>query len=177
MNRSGGAFDEGFADRLPVGLAIAAVPEREDARDVLVTQERSCTCRSACRRAHRHRQPATTSPVAASAQRCVIDADPRQCRYPAEETRRGRSRCFDHGRGRVEADRPRERIGEYLPDEICVSAVAQGALASKRAKRAPYASCWACFMIRGRRPRRRGARAPALDLAADARCRSAREPA
>jgi hydroxymethylbilane synthase len=113
---------------LPHGLAIAAVPVREDARDVLVSREgrrlndlpagARVATGSLRRRAQllHHR-----GDLAIVAIRGNIDT---------------RLRKLDEGEadalimaaaGLIRIGRS-DRITEYLPDEICVSAVAQGAL-------------------------------------------------
>lgn len=114
---------------LAPGLVVAAVPEREDARDVLVT-----------------RKPQTLSELPAGArvgtgslrrraqllhQRRDIDVAPIRGNVDT------RLKKLDDGEvdalimaaaGLKRIGRA-ERIGEYLPDTVCVSAVAQGALA------------------------------------------------
>jgi hydroxymethylbilane synthase len=114
--------------RLPLGLALAAIPAREEARDVLVTRDGSTLAELAAaarvgtgslrRRAQLlHYRP----DLSVLALRGNIDT--RLKKLDAGE--------FDAlvmaaaGLRRIgRAD----RIGEYLADEICVSAVAQGAL-------------------------------------------------
>jgi len=113
---------------LPHGLAIAAVPVREDARDVLVSREG--------RRLHDLPAGArvATGSLRRSSQLLHHRGD------LAIVAIRGnvdtRVRKLDEGQadalimaaaGLIRIGRP-ERITEYLPDEICVSAVAQGAL-------------------------------------------------
>ena len=114
---------------LPAGLMIAAVPAREDARDVLVTRsglklaELAPSARIATGSLRRqaqllhHRGDLVVVPI-----RGNVDT---------------RLRKLDEGEadalimaaaGLIRIARA-ERIGEILPDEICVSAVAQGALA------------------------------------------------
>jgi hydroxymethylbilane synthase len=114
---------------LPAGLIIAAVPAREDARDVLVTRsglklaDLAPSARIATGSLRRqaqllhHRGDLLVVPI-----RGNVDT---------------RLRKLDEGEadalimaaaGLIRIGRA-ERIGEILPDEICVSAVAQGALA------------------------------------------------
>jgi len=114
---------------LPAGLMIAAVPAREDARDVLVTRsglklaDLAPSARIATGSLRRqaqllhHRGDLVVVPI-----RGNVDT---------------RLRKLDEGEadalimaaaGLIRIGRA-ERIGEILPDEICVSAVAQGALA------------------------------------------------
>lgn len=114
--------------RLPLGLALAAVPAREDARDVLVTRDGSTVAELAAgakvgtgslrRRAQLLHCRSDLSVLALRG-----NIDTRLKKLDAGE--------FDAlvmaaaGLRRIgRAD----RIGEYLADEICVSAVAQGAL-------------------------------------------------
>ncbi len=114
--------------RLPLGLALAAVPAREDARDVLVTRDGSTVVNLAAgakvgtgslrRRAQLLHCRSDLSVLALRG-----NIDTRLKKLDAGE--------FDAlvmaaaGLRRIgRAD----RIGEYLADEICVSAVAQGAL-------------------------------------------------
>ncbi|MDP9131130.1 MAG: hydroxymethylbilane synthase, partial [Candidatus Binatota bacterium] len=114
---------------LPDGLAIVAVPEREDARDVLVTQRglkladlprgARLATGSLRRQAQllRHRGDLVVTPIRGNIDtrlRKLDDGEADGLIMAAAGLKRiGRA----------------ERIGEYLPDEICVSAVAQGALA------------------------------------------------
>src|SRR5215207_7786270 len=114
---------------LPAGLMIAAVPAREDARDVLVTRsglklaDLAPSARIATGSLRRqaqllhHRGDLVVVPI-----RGNVDT---------------RLRKLDEGEadalimaaaGLIRIGRA-ERIAEILPDEICVSAVAQGALA------------------------------------------------
>ena len=114
---------------LPAGLTIAAVPAREDARDVLVSRnglkiaDLAPSARIATGSLRRqaqllhHRGDLVVVPI-----RGNVDT---------------RLRKLDEGEadalimaaaGLIRIGRA-ERIGEILPDEICVSAVAQGALA------------------------------------------------
>jgi len=114
---------------LPAGLIIAAVPAREDARDVLVT-----------------RSGLKLADLAPSA-RIATGSLRRQAQLlhyrgdllvvPIRGNVDTRLRKLDEGEadalimaaaGLIRIGRA-ERIGEILPDEICVSAVAQGALA------------------------------------------------
>jgi len=114
---------------LPDGLHIAAVPVREDARDVLVTPHgvkladlargarvATGSLRRQAQLLH-YRGDLIVTPI-----RGNVDTRLRKLDDGAADglimAAAGLKRI---GRG--------ERIGEYLPDEICVSAVAQGALA------------------------------------------------
>ncbi|HYJ14235.1 MAG TPA: hydroxymethylbilane synthase [Candidatus Limnocylindria bacterium] len=114
---------------LPDGLAIVAVPVREDARDVLVTK-RSLKLADLPRGARlatgslrrqaqllRHRGDLAITPIRGNVDtrlRKLDDGEADGLIMAAAGLKRiGRA----------------DRIGEYLPDEICVSAVAQGALA------------------------------------------------
>lgn len=110
------------------GLALVAVPEREDARDVLVTRERTSLDRlpagarigtgSLRRRAQLlyHRPELSVVPIRGNVDTRLrkLDAGEFDALVMAAA---GLKRI---GRG--------ERIVEFLPSEICVSAVAQGAL-------------------------------------------------
>ncbi len=114
---------------LPDGLAIVAVPAREDARDVLVTKRglkladlprgARLATGSLRRQAQllRHRGDLVLTPMRGNVDtrlRKLDDGEADGLIMAAAGLKRiGRA----------------ERIGEYLPDEICVSAVAQGALA------------------------------------------------
>ena len=114
---------------LPDALAIVAVPVREDARDVLVTKRglrladlprgARLATGSLRRQAQllRHRGDLVIAPIRGNVDtrlRKLDDGEADGLIMAAAGLKRiGRA----------------ERIGEYLPDEICVSAVAQGALA------------------------------------------------
>jgi hydroxymethylbilane synthase len=114
---------------LPDGLAIVAVPKREDARDVLVARSK---CRlgelaagarvgtgSLRRRAQLlyHRADLIVAPVRGNIDTRLRKLDEGEMdalvMAAAGLKRIGREDC----------------VGEYLSDEVCVSAVAQGALA------------------------------------------------
>jgi hydroxymethylbilane synthase len=113
---------------LPHGLAIAAIPVREDARDVLVSREGRrlndlpAGARVATGSLRRRSQLLHhRGDLAIVAIRGNVDT---------------RLRKLDDGQadalimaaaGLIRIGRP-ERITDYLPDEVCVSAVAQGAL-------------------------------------------------
>ena len=114
---------------LPNGLAIVAVPKREDARDVLVTRSK---CRlgelpasarvgtgSLRRRAQllHHRADLNLAPI-----RGNIDTRLRKLDG-------GEVDALVMAAAGLKRIGREERIGEYLSDEVCVSAVAQGALA------------------------------------------------
>src|SRR5262245_10515935 len=114
--------------KLPGGLTIAAVPAREDARDVLVSNAgRSLkdlpsgarvATGSLCRRAqllHR-RNDLTLVPI-----RGNVDTRLRKLDDGAADA----LVMAAAGLKRIGRE---ERITEYLPDDVCVSAVAQGAL-------------------------------------------------
>ncbi|MGZ8444956.1 MAG: hydroxymethylbilane synthase, partial [Candidatus Binatia bacterium] len=114
---------------LPDGLAIVAVPAREDARDVLVTKRglkladlprgARLATGSLRRQAQllRHRGDLVLTPMRGNVDtrlRKLDDGEADGLIMAAAGLKRiGRA----------------ERIGEFLPDEICVSAVGQGALA------------------------------------------------
>jgi len=114
---------------LAEGLAIAAVPEREDARDVLVTRERIGWAQlpagmkigtgSLRRRSQLlyHRPDLALVPIRGN-------VDTRLKKLDAGEV----EALVMAAAGLKRIGRA-ERIGEFLPTEICVSAVAQGALA------------------------------------------------
>ena len=114
---------------LPDGLTIAAVPAREDARDVLVSKSgvkladlprgarvATGSLRRQAQLLH-HRADLVVTPIRGNVDTRVRKLDDGEAdgliMAAAGLKRIGRS----------------ERISEYLPDEICVSAVAQGALA------------------------------------------------
>jgi len=114
---------------LPAGLAIAAVPRREDARDVLVSRSRQ-----GLKELPRGARLATGS-LRRQAQLLHCRAD--LSLVPIRGNIDTRLRKLDEGEadGLVMAAAGLIRIGraesitEYLADEACVSAVAQGALA------------------------------------------------
>ena len=113
---------------LPAGLTIAAIPKREDARDVLVTREPGTLSKlpagakvgtgSLRRRAQilHHRADLSMVPI-----RGNVDTRLRKLDDGAVDA------LIMAAAGLKRIGR-KERITEYLPDEICVSAVAQGAL-------------------------------------------------
>jgi hydroxymethylbilane synthase len=113
---------------LPAGLTIAAIPKREDARDVLVTRETGTLSKlparakvgtgSLRRRAQilHHRADLSMVPI-----RGNVDTRLRKLDDGAVDA------LIMAAAGLKRIGR-KERITEYLPDEICVSAVAQGAL-------------------------------------------------
>ena len=113
---------------LPAGLAIAAVPRREDARDVLVSRDRQ-GLKDLPRRAR-----LATSSLRRQAQLLHGRAD--LLLVPIRGNIDTRLRKLNEGEvdALVMAAAGLKRIGraecitEYLPDEVCVSAVAQGAL-------------------------------------------------
>lgn len=114
--------------RLPVGLVIAAVPKREDARDVLVTRENrvfadlpsgttigTSSLRRQAQLLHK-RHDLSMLAIRGNVDTRLRKLDERQVdalvMAAAGLKRIGRA----------------DRIGEYLTDDVCVSAVAQGAL-------------------------------------------------
>ena len=114
--------------QLPAGLVIAAVPKREDARDVLVTREKraftdlpsgtTIGTGSLRRRAQLLHKRGDLSIVAI---RGNVDTRLRKLdEGPVDALVMAAAGLKRIGRA--------DRIGEYLADEICVSAVAQGAL-------------------------------------------------
>ena len=114
---------------LAPGLTIAAVPEREDARDVLVTRNHCALADlpagarigtgSLRRRAQLlyRRKDLHVTPIRGN-------VDTRLKKLDSAEV----DALIMAAAGLKRIGRE-ERIGEYLPDAICVSAVAQGALA------------------------------------------------
>lgn len=114
---------------LPDGLAIVAVPKREDARDVLVTRSKwrlgelpagaRVGTGSLRRRAQllHHRPDLNLAPI-----RGNIDTRLRKLDGGEVDA----LVMAAAGLKRIGCE---DRIGEYLSDDICVSAVAQGALA------------------------------------------------
>jgi hydroxymethylbilane synthase len=114
---------------LAPGLTIAAVPEREDARDVLVTRNHCALgelpsgarigTSSLRRRAQLlyRRKDLHVTPIRGN-------VDTRLKKLDSAEV----DALIMAAAGLKRIGRE-ERIGEYLPDAICVSAVAQGALA------------------------------------------------
>ena len=114
---------------LPDGLTIAAVPAREDARDVLVSKSgvkladlprgarvATGSLRRQAQLLH-HRGDLVVTPIRGNVDTRVRKLDDGE----ADGLIMAAAGLKRIGRG--------ERISEYLPDEICVSAVAQGALA------------------------------------------------
>ena len=114
--------------QLPAGLIIAAVPKREDARDVLVTREKRAfadlpsgatigtgSLRRQAQLLH-NRRDISMLPIRGNVDTRLIKLDEAQVdalvMAAAGLKRIGRA----------------ERIGEYLADDVCVSAAAQGAL-------------------------------------------------
>lgn len=114
--------------QLPAGLEIAAVPKREDARDVLVTREK---------RAFADLLSGTT--IGTGSLRRQAQLLHKRCdlsMVPIRGNVDTRLKKLDEGQvdalvmaaaGLKRIGRA-DRIGEYLADEVCVSAVAQGAL-------------------------------------------------
>jgi hydroxymethylbilane synthase len=114
--------------QLPARLVIAAVPEREDARDVLVTRDR---------RAFADLSLGTrvgTGSLRRQAQLLHRRAD--LSMVPIRGNVDTRLRKLDEGQvdalvmaaAGLKRIARQERIGEYLLDDVCLSAVAQGAL-------------------------------------------------
>ena len=114
---------------LPAGLAIAAVPPREDARDVLVSRNRQ-GLKELPRRAR-----LATGSLRRQAQLLHCRADLSLVPIRGNIDTRLRKLHEGEADALVMAAAGLKRIGraesitEFLPDEICVSAVAQGALA------------------------------------------------
>ena len=113
---------------LPAGLVIAAVPAREDPRDVLVTRDQRLLSDLA---------PETTIGTGSLRRRAQLLYSRRDLSIvPIRGNIDTRLSKLDEGQvdalvmaaaGLKRIGRA-DRIGEYLADEICVSAVAQGAL-------------------------------------------------
>ncbi|MGH7852194.1 MAG: hydroxymethylbilane synthase [Candidatus Binatia bacterium] len=114
--------------QLPAGLVIAAVPKREDPRDVLVTREKRAFAEL----------PSGTTIGTGSLRRQAQLLNKRRdlAMVPMRGNVDTRLRKLDEGQvnalvmaaaGLKRIGRA-DRIGEYLADEVCVSAVAQGAL-------------------------------------------------
>ena len=114
--------------QLPAGLVIAAVPKREDARDVLVTREM---------RAFVNLPTGTTIGTGSLRRQAqLLHQRGDLSMVPIRGNVDTRLRKLDEGEfgalvvaaaGLKRIGRA-DRIGEYLADEVCVSAVAQGAL-------------------------------------------------
>jgi hydroxymethylbilane synthase len=114
---------------LPAGLTIAAVPEREDARDVLVS----------CRGNSLKELPAGTRIGTGSLRREAQLLAYRRDLFVVPIRGNVDTRLKKLDKGEVDAlvlaaaglkrISQGDRIGEFIPAEICVSAVAQGALA------------------------------------------------
>ena len=114
--------------QLPAGLVIAAVPKREDARDVLVTREK---------RAFAELPSGFTIGTGSIRRRAqLLHKRGDLSMLPIRGNVDTRLRKLDEGQvdGLVMAAAGLKRIGradrirEYLADDVCVSAVAQGAL-------------------------------------------------
>ena len=94
---------------LPEGLALAAVPEREDARDAVVGRAAG---RSAGRRPRGHQLAAARRAIAQAAAGCRDRIRARQPGYAPAQARRRPLRRHSAGRRRIEADgmgRPHRR--------------------------------------------------------------------
>jgi len=114
--------------QLPVGLVIAVMPKREDPRDVLVTREK---------RPFADLPSGTTIGTGSLRRQAQLLHKRRDLSLvPIRGNVDTRLRRLDEGQvdGLVMAAAGlkrigrADRIGEYLADEVCVSAVAQGAL-------------------------------------------------
>lgn len=114
--------------QLPAGLTIAAVPRREDARDVLISRTKAKLAEL------KHGAIAGTGSLRRRAQLLVYRPDLQI--LPVRGNIDTRLKKLDNGEfdalvlaaaGLRRIDRD-DRIDQFLPDEICVSAVAQGAL-------------------------------------------------
>lgn len=127
--------------RLPAELVIAAVPKREDARDVLVSRENrpfaelppetiigTGSLRRQAQLLHRRRD-VTVQPIRGNVDTRLKKLDEGQVgalvMAAAGLKRIGRA----------------DRIGEYLADEVCLSAVAQGALGIESRKESWVREC------------------------------------
>ena len=123
--------------QLPEGLIIAAMPKREDPRDVLVTRAKSALAGlplgatigtgSLRRRAQLLHSRCDLSIVAL---RGNIDTRLRKL----DE---GQVEALVMAAAGLKRIGRADRIGEYLADEVCVSAVAQGALGIETQKQSP----------------------------------------
>lgn len=126
---------------LPAELVIAAVPKREDARDVLVSRENrpfaelppetiigTGSLRRQAQLLHRRRD-VTVQPIRGNVDTRLKKLDEGQVgalvMAAAGLKRIGRA----------------DRIGEYLADEVCLSAVAQGALGIESRKESWVREC------------------------------------
>ncbi len=113
---------------LPAGLTIAAIPKREDPRDVLVTREKCLLSElptgakigtgSLRRRAQilHHRSDLSVMPIRGNVDTRIRKLD------------LGEVDALIMAAAGLKRIGRQDRIAEYLPNEICVSAVAQGAL-------------------------------------------------
>ena len=90
-------------------VRLAAVPVREDPRDVLVARDGLTLGRAARRCAGRHRFAAPRRPAQRARARRRRGGDPRQRRHPARQGRGGRVRRRRAGPGRAAPARPRRR--------------------------------------------------------------------
>ena len=128
---------------LPGGLVIAATPKREDPRDVLVTRAKVALADL----------PARTTIGTGSLRRCAQLLHRRRdlLIVPIRGNIDTRLRKLDDGQvgalvmaaaGLKRIGRA-DRIGEYLADEVCVSAVAQGALAIETREQSSIRDCLA----------------------------------
>jgi len=113
---------------LPAGLAIAAVPVREDARDVLVSRNRQglkALPRGARLATGSLRRQAQLLHCRADLSLVPIrgNIDTRLSKLDA-----GEADALVMAAAGLKRIGRAERVTEYLPDEVCVSAVAQGAL-------------------------------------------------
>lgn len=131
--------------QLPDGLVIAATPPRVDPRDVLVTRSGSALNRLAAG------LKVGTGSLRRQAQ--MLHARPDLNIVPIRGNVDTRLRKLDEGEvdalvlaaaGLKRLGRE-DRIGEYLPDEICVSAAAQGCLGIETREQSPARSHLAFF--------------------------------
>jgi hydroxymethylbilane synthase len=123
--------------KLPDGLVIAATPKREDPRDVLVTRVKSTLADLSAG------TKIGTGSLRRAAQ--LLHARPDLTIVPIRGNIDTRLKKLDAGQveGLVMAAAGlkrigrEDRIGEYLADEICVSAAAQGALGIETREQSP----------------------------------------
>jgi hydroxymethylbilane synthase len=127
--------------KLPDGLVIAATPKREDPRDVLVGRAKSALANL----------PAGTRLGTGSLRRGaqLLHARPDLAIVPIRGNVDTRLRKLDEGQvdGLVMAAAGlkrigrEDRIGEYLSDNVCLSAAAQGCLGIETREQSPARSC------------------------------------
>lgn len=131
--------------QLPAELVIAAVPKREDARDVLVSRENRTLA-----------ELAAGTTIGTGSLRRQAQLRHRRRDLPILPIRGNvdtRLKKLDEGQvgalvmaaaGLKRIGRA-DRISEYLADEICLSAVAQGALGIESRKESWVRECLACL--------------------------------